>query len=288
MVLFGRAAERIETFSERSAFARLSPRLRGAMCWLALVAPPALIVWATLQWLPPVWQAVLECAVLYFTIGWKSMRQHAMQVYAPLRRGDLGQAREAVRRIVSRETANLNERDVASGAVEAVLENGTDCVLSPIFWYLALGAPGALLFRLANTLDAMWGMKSERYLHFGWTAARADDVLNWIPARLTAAGYAITGRFRSAFACAREQKAESEGPNAGLVMAAGAGALQIRVGGPVVYRGTLDRRPVLGAGREVEGRDIPRSISLVWRTLVLWTLAAASVLAVLNHAVAGT
>ena len=190
---------------------------------------------------------------------------------------ELDKARESVSRIVSRKTDELDEREVAKGAVEAVIENGSDCVLSPIFWYLLFGAPGALMFRLANTLDAMWGNKTDRYIEFGRASARIDDILNWIPARLTAIGYAICGKFTSAWWCMNNQKAESEGPNAGLVMAAGGGALEIKLGGPAIYHGKLDDRPVLGLGREVEAGDIVRSIRLLWQTIGLWILILAIV-----------
>lgn len=281
LVLFGSIAERSERIGELGAFQRISPFERGLICWLFLVVPPTFGVWLLINWLPAPWQWILDCLILYFTIGWKSMQEHAMEVHRNLIKGDMNRARRSVGKIVSRETQELNERDMAKGAVEAVLENGSDCVLSPLFWYLLLGAPGAFMFRLANTLDAMWGNRSDRYIDFGRSAAKIDDFLNWVPARLTAVGYAICGRFYSACFCMKHQKAPTEGPNAGLVMAAGAGALEIKLGGPVIYHGQLDQRPVLGIGREVESQDIIRSIRLVWRTIGFWILFAAAVLAFL-------
>ena len=275
LVLFGSIADRIEQISGGVVFQKFSLVIRGFICWFCLVVPPTLGLWILLQWVPFFWQLVLECLILYFTIGWRSMQQHAIKVYEPLLASDIESARDSVKKIVSRETEQLNERGVAKGAVEAVLENGSDCLISPIFWYLLLGAPGALMFRFANTLDAMWGNKSDRYIYFGFAAAKIDDYMNWIPARLTAGGYAVCGRFLSAFACMKNQNAESEGPNAGLVMAAGGGALEIRLGGPVVYDGKLDVRPTLGSGREVEALDIIRSIRLVWRTITFWMLIIA-------------
>lgn len=272
LVLFGSIAQRSEQISDKPLFENISPFMRGLICWILLVAPPTLASWFLIAWMPLIWQVVTECLILYFAIGWKSMQQHAMAVYRQLQSGDIEQARHAVRKIVSRETDNLDQRDIAKGAIEAVLENGSDCVLSPIFWYMLLGAPGALMFRLVNTLDAMWGYKTGRYLYFGRTAAKIDDFLNWIPARLTAIGYAISGQLSGSISCMKNQKAESEGPNAGIVMAAGGGALGIRLGGPVVYHGKLDQRPILGQGREVETEDIVRSIWLVWRTIGIWML----------------
>ncbi len=279
LVWFGGVTDRIEQVSERPEFKRTSPFARGFYCWLILVLPPTVATWLLLSWLPTPAQWILECLIVYFSIGWKSMQEHAYVVHRHLEAKELDKARESVSRIVSRKTDELDEREIAKGAVEAVIENGSDCVISPIFWYLLLGAPGALMFRLANTLDAMWGNKTDRYIEFGRASARIDDILNWIPARLTAIGYAICGRFASAWWCMNNQKAESEGPNAGLVMAAGGGALEIKLGGPAIYHGKLDVRPVLGIGREVEGRDILRSIQLLWRTIGFLLLILAIVYA---------
>ena len=277
LVWFGGVTDRIEQINEHLEFERISPFARGFCCWLMLVLPPTVAIWLLLIWLPSPAQWVMECLIVYFSIGWKSMQEHAYEVHKYLVAKEIDKARESVSRIVSRKTDELDEREIAKGAVEAVIENGSDCVLSPIFWYLLLGAPGALMFRLANTLDAMWGNKTDRYIEFGRASARIDDILNWIPARLTAAGYAICGRFASAWWCMNNQKAESEGPNAGLVMAAGGGALEIKLGGPAIYHGKLDVRPVLGLGREVEAWDIVRSIRLLWRTIGFWLLILAIV-----------
>jgi adenosylcobinamide-phosphate synthase len=134
------------------------------------------------------------------------------------------------------------------------------------------------MFRLANTLDAMWGYRTPRYLRFGWAAARFDDVLNFVPARLTAASYALMGDTRTAWRCWRTQAPLWDSPNAGPVMAAGAGSLNVLLGGPAIYNGALETRPVLGFGMTASPRHVVAALRLVERTTLLW-LAVLLVLA---------
>jgi len=180
--------------------------------------------------------------------------------------------------MVSRDTAVLNARQVAAAATESVLENGNDAVFGALFWFALLGAPGALLYRLANTLDAMWGYRTPRYERFGWAAARIDDVLNFLPARLTAFTYALCGRFDGALRCWRTQAPQWDSPNAGPVMAAGAGALGVKLGGAAPYDGVWETRPILGEGPPPDARAIERAWQLVRRGVVIW-LAVAALLA---------
>lgn len=138
-----------------------------------------------------------------------------------------------------------------------------------------------LLFRLANTLDAMWGYRTPRYLQFGWAAARIDDLLNFLPARLTALSYALLGRTRPALACWRSQAPGWDSPNAGPVMAAGAGALGVRLGGTARYHGHEELRPPLGEGRAPDLAALHGALALVRRGAWLW-LAAVATLGVLS------
>jgi adenosylcobinamide-phosphate synthase len=172
--------------------------------------------------------------------------------------------------MVSRDTHALDGTRVAAAATESVLENGHDAVFGALFWFVLLGAPGALLFRLANTLDAMWGYRTSRYERFGWAAARMDDALGYLPARLTALTYAALGRFACAMRCWRTQARAWDSPNAGPVMAAGAGALCVRLGGAAPYHGRWEERPVLGEGDPPDAGTIVRALRLVDRGVVAW------------------
>ena len=246
-------------------------RWRGALALALIVLPPVLLT-ALID--GQSWSPLLDLLVLYLAIGWRSLGEHANRVGVALIGGDLPEARQAVSYIVSRDTADLDTEGIAKATVESVLENGNDAIFAALFWYLVAGAPGVVLYRLTNTLDAMWGYRNDRYRHFGWAAARLDDLLNWVPARLTALSYALAGAFGPALACWRAQGPGWKSPNAGPVMAAGAGSLGILLGGPAVYHGATQVRPSLGAGRPARAEDIGRALRLIRTALVFWVVGA--------------
>ncbi|WP_194721137.1 adenosylcobinamide-phosphate synthase CbiB [Noviherbaspirillum malthae] len=218
----------------------------------------------------------LHALLLYFCIGLRSLRDHMLPIASALAAGKLDLARELTSRIVSRDTARAGESDLAKAAVESTLENGNDAVFGTLFWFAVAGGSGALLFRLANTLDAMWGYRNARFLRYGWMAARTDDALNWLPARLTALSYMLLGDGRRARECWRTQASAWPSPNAGPVMSTGAGALGLALGGTAEYDGVMETRPPLGSGKPAEAADIGRAWRLVARTTALWIVAAAS------------
>ncbi|KON82353.2 adenosylcobinamide-phosphate synthase CbiB [Azoarcus sp. PA01] len=273
LVGFGRLAQRIETALRRFPSRPTRQKKAGIAAWALAVLPFAGVALG-LRSIAPAWLAVaLDVVLLYFALGAQSLREHVVPIADALDAGDLPAAREAVGRIVSRDTTALDEPAVARAAVESTLENGSDAVFGALFWFALLGGPGALLFRLANTLDAMWGYRNERYLHFGWAAARVDDLLGYLPARFCALTYAALGRGGRALACWRAQAPLWDSPNAGPVMAAGAGSLGVRLGGPAVYHGQREARPTLGAGAAPTAADIRRALALVRRGIALWLLA---------------
>jgi len=219
-------------------------------------------------WLPRLWW--LDAALLYLVIGGRSLSEHANAVGHALSVGDLSLARQKVGLIVSRKTQNLTEQQVVNATLESVLENGNDALFGALFWFAVAGIPGALLYRVMNTLDAMWGYKNETYLHFGWAAAKFDDLLNYIPARLCALAYALAGNATLGLKCWREQAFQCASPNGGVVMATGAGSLNITVGGAAEYEGYCCDKPVLGLGRPAQASDIARASKLVWLSAVYW------------------
>ncbi|SDU34208.1 adenosylcobinamide-phosphate synthase CbiB [Halopseudomonas salegens] len=268
LVGFGRLAGWLERRLNQPALAQRASRWRGVCAWLLAVLPLTLATWA-LASLP--WVGWLVCLLaLYLALGLRSLNEHCRPIARALEAGELDLARERVGYIVSRDTRALDAEGIARATTESVLENGSDAVFAALFWFLLLGAPGVVLYRLANTLDAMWGYRTTRYRHFGWAAARLDDGLNYLPARLVALTYALCGHTCQALACWRTQAPQWDSPNAGPVMAAGAGALNLQLGGGGHYHGQWHIKPTLGAGPAAAPQDIGRALRLVRRGVVLW------------------
>lgn len=271
LVGFGKLAARVERWANLGGSS--SRRRKGLLGWMLLVLPmPLLLVWLTPQ-LSEGAAFFVAVICLYFSIGWRSLREHGLAVSAAYRARGLAAAREQVGRIVSRDTDSMDEPAVACATIESVLENGSDAIFAPLFWFLVFGPAGAVGYRLANTLDAMWGYRTERFNHFGWASAKMDDLLNWLPARLTAITYALLGNRRQGLACWRHQAEQCASPNGGPVMCSGAGALNITLGGGAFYHGSWQSRPEMGMGQEAQIADIGRAVTLIDHTLIVWCVA---------------
>lgn len=273
---FGNYADKLE-----KQFNQKEERLaKGILAWCLAVLP----VVAIFAWLEDVlaesyfMQGLIAAIVLYISIGWQSLLDHAQAVIKPLSNGDLDGARKAVSMIVSRDADELDEQGIAKAATESILENGADAIFGSIFWFCLFGIPGVVLYRLSNTLDAMWGYRNQRYRQFGWAAARIDDVLNFFPACLSAIGYAIAGDASSALKHWRLQAFRWKSFNAGTVMAAGAGALNVTLGGDEIYHGKVQKRPLLGPEQDhseykPSAKSLRGACHLVNRSLMIWFLA---------------
>lgn len=270
LVGFGSLARRVEALAYGPPKLGVAARRARGIAAVSVLLIPFTWVTALLAWIPLLgWGVAL--ALLYLALGARSLAEHANAVAAALQVGDLPLARQKVAMIVSRDTDDLDEEQISRATVESVLENGCDAIFGVLFWFVLTGAAGVVLYRLANTLDAMWGYRTPRYLHFGWAAARLDDGLNWGPARLTALSYMAVGTHPSlAWRCWREQAPCWKSPNAGSVMAAGAGALGLALGGQARYHGEWQSRPALGEGLAPCAEDIGRAVQLVQRALWLW------------------
>ncbi len=275
LVGFGALAARIEHYLNRGP----ARRLRGVLGWALLVLPPVIaIAWLRAQLVAqqPLLALALDCLVLYLAIGWRSMREHVDAVQRALAAADLSDARRAVGYIVSRNTERADEAQLLTATVESSLENSADALFASLFWFAVAGAPGVVLHRLANTLDAMWGYRSERFERFGWWAARSDDALAFIPSQLLALSFVLLRARAAAWRSWWQQGWRYKSINAGSVMASGAAALGLQLGGEAVYHGQLHSRPSLGSGRAPQLQDLARVFTLVRQAWLLWLVMVAA------------
>ncbi|HHJ19922.1 MAG TPA: cobalamin biosynthesis protein CobD [Gammaproteobacteria bacterium] len=260
LVGFGSFANAIDTrFNQGTCLL-----LRGSAAWIILTLPPVLAIYYLDQFIGGIWLSVF-CG--WLAMGWQSLRQHGQAVVQALQTRHLADARKKTAYLVSRDTSALNPTEIRRATIESILENGSDAIFAPLFWLLIAGAPGVVFYRLCNTLDAMWGYRTARYEQFGKLAARTDDLLNLVPARLTALLYALNGHYQQAMQAWKTQGKRWYSPNAGVVMAAGAGALGLKLGGAASYHGQRKQRPDLGHGNPPGPGDIQRALSLVDRSV---------------------
>ncbi len=269
LVFFGTWASYIEEHlilpSDRS---NINQKLNGLLALILGVLPISGAIFIITR--PLLLNDLFSPVILYLCIAPKSLLQHTLAIYKPLQTGNLTQARQAIAMIVSRETQQMDSQAIRKATIESTLENGADAIFAPIFWFVLAGPTGAVLYRLSNTLDAMWGYKNKRYYYFGFAAARLDDILNWVPARLTALSYILLGDSRKAWSCYQQQSPHCESPNAGVVMSAGAGSLNVTLGGSAIYHGQLKNKPTLGTERTATNQDIKRANLLILLTTLLW------------------
>lgn len=281
VIWMGRFISAMERFlgRERCQDKPVAGRLMGALLALSTIGLSFGIlqsmVWIA-DWIHPWLGYGVSAWFVSTTIAVKGLKQAAMQVYRPLSEGNLLEARKYAGYIVGRDTSQLDEGETSRAAVETVAENTVDAFVSPIFFALLGGAPLAMAYRAANTLDSMVGYRNEKYRYFGWFSARTDDVLNLIPARLCGvllalsalllpgmkSGKAVHAMFRFA--------SSHPSPNSGIPESAVAGAIGIQLGGTNTYGGVTSNRAVMGwPTRSIIPQDILSTVSLLYRVSVL-------------------
>jgi adenosylcobinamide-phosphate synthase len=257
-------------------------RIRGLVLLVLLIATvlaAGLLITAVTRRIPLGWG--LEALLASSLLAQKELGR-AVKAVADGLGLSLETGRRAVSQIVGRDPNQLEDAGVARASIESLAESTSDGIIAPLFWLLLGGLPGALIYKAVNTADSMIGHKTERYLEFGWASARLDDLLNWVPARLTAllisgASFFVRGADpeRSWSTSLRDAR-KHDSPNAGWPEAAYAGALGFRLGGPRSYDGILHELPSFGDGRaDLMSSDILKSLELYWTSLNL--LLAASV-----------
>jgi adenosylcobinamide-phosphate synthase len=256
VAVVGSAISFLDGRLNRAARSDRSRRVRGIFVVFVLVAAAAALGWVVKGYVSVIrfgW--ALEAFVVAVLLAQRSLFEHVAAVATALQAGGLVAGRVAVAKIVGRDPESLDEYAVARAAIESLFENFSDGVVAPAFWYVLLGLPGIFVYKVANTLDSMIGHRSPKYLYFGWAAARFDDALNWLPARLTGLIICATAlalpqtkagpALRTMIRDARKHRS----PNAGWPEAAAAGALGLAFGGPRRYGGNPVDEPWLGDGR---------------------------------------
>ena len=215
----------------------------------------------------PLATACVTAAATYVVLGGASLARTGDRMAGLLSGGDIAGARALLPSLCGRDPAALDEAGLARAALESVAENTSDAQVAPMWWGLVGGVPGLLIYRGANTLDAMIGHHSPRYERFGWAAARFDDLVNYVPARVTglvvaACAPVVGGRPGDALGAWHRDAARHPSPNAGVAEASFAGALGVRLGGTTQYAHRVEQRPTLGDGRIPEVADLAQSVRL--------------------------
>lgn len=240
---------------------------------------------------------VLEISIssifCYQILAAKSLKTESLKVYTPLREGDLTRARKYLSWIVGRDTEKLTEEGVTRATVETVAENTTDGVIAPLIFLIIGGAPAGFLYKAANTLDSMIGYKNDKYFYFGKFAARMDDILNFIPAVLSAyamiiASFICRQDWKNAIRIYRRDKRNHSSPNSARTEAVCAGALKVQLAGDAYYFGRLVKKPYIGDSiRNVQIEDIPAAIRLMYTTGVITLIALCAARLIIISILAG-
>ncbi len=244
-------------------------RTRGVSHMGVLVGGAAGLGWAAQRATRerPVAEVASVAVTTWVVLGGRSLAREGRGMQRLLEEGNLPAARDRLGHLCARDATGLSANELARASVESLAENTSDAVVAPLLWGAVAGLPGLLGYRALNTLDAMVGYRSERYLRFGWASARLDDLANLLPARVAAlltvaAAPLVGGRSADALRIWRRHASRHPSPNAGPVEAASAGALGVTIGGSNTYDGVSEDRGTLGDGRGVVVADLRRSVRL--------------------------
>ncbi|MGO9384937.1 MAG: cobalamin biosynthesis protein [Mycobacterium sp.] len=264
VALFGQAAAKLERVSHRDS------RIAGAVhagLMVAAVTTLGTAVQSAATHRGRLCSVAATATATWISLGGTSLARTGLEMSELLERGDVEAARRLLPSLCGRDPARLDGAGLTRAALESVAENTSDAQVAPLLWATVGGVPAVLAYRGINTLDSMIGHRSPRYLRFGWAAARLDDLANYVAARATAAlvmvcAPIVGGSPSGAVRAWRRDAARHPSPNAGVVEAAFAGALGVRLGGPTQYHHELQIRPTLGDGRPAGVADLRRAVVL--------------------------
>ena len=274
LIIFGNIANKLETKFNKGNHQQQF--IGGLVTWCLLVLPLPLL-YVLLLWLLPVYLILLvNIYIVYWAVALNSLNLHGIQIYNPLINNDLAQAQHYCSYIVSRDTSELDAQAISRATTESMLENGHDGVTATLIYFVIGGAPLVIIHRLSNTLDAMWGYRTEQFNYFGKFSARMDDLLGFVSGKITALLFTVIGLFngtgKQALINAYSQSQSYKSHNGGWVMASGATVMNVCLGGSAVYFGKTVNSPLLGQGEVVQSKHIKASLTLVKQAVVLWLL----------------
>ncbi len=283
VVWIGNGIGWLERRLNRESWSKHKRKLAGVLTVVLLVSVALLLGALLTDLLYGHWLSFLiETLIASTLIAQRSLYQHVARVHRAFSEGGLPAARKAVAMIVGRDPERLDEAGVTRAAIESAAENFSDGIVAPVFWLALLGLPGLIAYKAINTADSMIGHRTDRYVDFGWAAARLDDLVNLVPARLSGilvaiaapiAGGSIAASIKTMFRDARQHRS----PNAGWPESAMAGALGIALSGPRVYAEGIANEPYLNAnGRIAEPNDIRRALRVYAAACALEVVAYAT------------
>ena len=288
VVLMGNLISFLEKFLRRDSDGPLTKIIKGGVL-VNIVITVCLVIGLLIEiWVKNIpnlaAQIFIQALVLSFMISPRTLGDSAREIYYLLIGDHLDLARQRVGWIVGRDTENLNEAEVTRATVETVAENTVDGIISPLFYFAIGGLPLAVVYRAINTMDSMLGYKNEKYFYFGSSAARFDDLVNFIPARLTGllficAAFILKLDYKNAFAMMKRDASKHPSPNGGWAEATVAGALNIRLGGTNYYFGQPHFRAYMGEPNEsLEAVHILGAIRMMYTATILFLIIACLIL----------
>ncbi|MCL4496193.1 MAG: adenosylcobinamide-phosphate synthase CbiB [Firmicutes bacterium] len=281
--LIGHVINAFESLSRRFARSPLQLRIAGVMLVTAVLLGVSALVTALLvvAHIFSIWAfRILIVLLTYWGVAIRGLAEAAIAIYRPLAQGHWEEARLYLSMIVGRETEKLDPAEIIRGTIESVAENTCDSIVAPLFFTFLAGPAGLWLYKAANTMDSMIGYNNPQYHDLGWAAAKVDDILNWIPARISGVAIAVAaildGRFHQSYEMMRKDGRRHPSPNSGISEAAMAGALDVQLGGFNTYHGVVSLRPKIGQSNgPMTVPMIIHAVSIVMRVALLVSLTFA-------------
>ena len=285
--IIGKVIEYLERVLQKNNQNQRAEKIKGIILTVITVSLSYYIIYFLIYIagiISPMLKFVFSSFFIFTTLSTKNLGEETFSVYRALKENKLELARERVSRIVGRDTKDLDEEEIVRATIESIAEGTVDGIISPLFYAVLGGAPLAMAYKTVNTLDSMVGYKNEKYLYFGWFSAKLDDLVNYLPARISVllipvASILVRQRSLMALRAIFRDGKKSPSPNAGIPEAGFAGALGIQLGGVNFYQGVKEYRPILGEKlKEISPKDILKAIRLSYVVSILMFLVGLVVL----------